>query len=287
MNEDDECCILCKCEFTRGYITQWYVQPCLDPLCLLILSTYSTVLTYSARCDTTCLIDLRPLISRNILQSCMKSWLERKEGKACPVCRVPISPDQLERFAVADSGSKTPTVVPPRIVNNEPVPRSRRTIEYNMASSSLTESIDMMESHGSFGSKIQTLVRHLLYLQVSDPGCKTIVFSAWADSLNSKYGPRMRCCSVLIIHHLQSFTSRFSKTVRFFQYSLFVFSYTSYLRYQSFARRPKQREAKRSQNIPYGPFLLRAITPWVSQLLSQQSDRLLIQYFLVNEKMQV
>ena len=43
----------------------------------------------------------------------------------------------------------------------------------------------MMESHGSFGSKIQTLVRHLLYLQVSDPGCKTIVFSAWADSLNS------------------------------------------------------------------------------------------------------
>lgn len=25
MDEDDECCILCKCEFTRGYITQWFV----------------------------------------------------------------------------------------------------------------------------------------------------------------------------------------------------------------------------------------------------------------------
>lgn len=23
LDEDEECCILCKCEFTRGYITQW------------------------------------------------------------------------------------------------------------------------------------------------------------------------------------------------------------------------------------------------------------------------
>lgn len=23
--EEDECCILCKCEFTKGYLTQWYV----------------------------------------------------------------------------------------------------------------------------------------------------------------------------------------------------------------------------------------------------------------------
>lgn len=115
----------------------------------------------------------------------MKAWLERKEGKACPVCRVAINPDQLERFAVADAEKMASVVAPPKIVNNEPAPKSRRIIEYNMVPDSLLESIDMMESHGSFGSKIQTLVRHLLFLDVSDPGCKTIVFSAWADSLNS------------------------------------------------------------------------------------------------------
>ncbi len=27
MDEDEEGCILCKCEFTRGYITQWCVAP--------------------------------------------------------------------------------------------------------------------------------------------------------------------------------------------------------------------------------------------------------------------
>ena len=26
LDEDEECCILCKCEFTRGYITQWCVS---------------------------------------------------------------------------------------------------------------------------------------------------------------------------------------------------------------------------------------------------------------------
>lgn len=43
-----------------------------------------------------------------------------------------------------------------------------------------------MECHGSYGSKIQTLVKHLLYLEVIEPGAKSIVFSAWADSLHSE-----------------------------------------------------------------------------------------------------
>ncbi|KAJ3979079.1 P-loop containing nucleoside triphosphate hydrolase protein [Lentinula detonsa] len=40
-----------------------------------------------------------------------------------------------------------------------------------------------MEAIGDYGSKIQTLVRHLLCLEQTDPGSKSIVFSAWADSL--------------------------------------------------------------------------------------------------------
>lgn len=43
-----------------------------------------------------------------------------------------------------------------------------------------------MECRGSYGSKIQTLVRHLLHIQNVDPGAKSIVFSAWADSLQSE-----------------------------------------------------------------------------------------------------
>ncbi|KAG6889213.1 hypothetical protein C0995_002673 [Termitomyces sp. Mi166 len=47
----------------------------------------------------------------------------------------------------------------------------------------LFSEINSMESFGDYGSKIQTLVRHLLYLKITDPDAKSIVFSAWADSL--------------------------------------------------------------------------------------------------------
>ena len=112
----------------------------------------------------------------------MKAWSSRKDGKSCPVCRTPIILDELQRFAI---DQKTQQSAPPKIVNNEPIPKSRRQIEYNVINPSIMEIIELTESHGSYGSKIQTLVRHLLYIQVVDPGAKSIVFSAWADSLHS------------------------------------------------------------------------------------------------------
>ena len=115
----------------------------------------------------------------------MKTWLLRKEGKACPVCRVAIHPDQMQRFVIGQKAISTD--VPARPVNNEPAPKSKRRIEYNLISPGVFKSIESMECHGSYGSKIQTLVRHLLYLKIIEPGPKSIVFSAWADSLLSKY----------------------------------------------------------------------------------------------------
>jgi E3 ubiquitin-protein ligase SHPRH len=52
----------------------------------------------------------------------------------------------------------------------------------------LFNDIQNMDSRGSYGSKIQTLTRHLLYLQIAEPAAKSIVFSAWADSLHSERG---------------------------------------------------------------------------------------------------
>ncbi|KAI0702634.1 SNF2 family N-terminal domain-containing protein [Earliella scabrosa] len=144
MDEDDKTCILCKCDFIRGYITH-----CAHVYC----------------------------------EECMKAWIARPEGKACPVCRVPINSDQLQRFTI-DNKLEQPSKPSPKILpNNEVVPRSRREIQYNFISPQTLQDIQAMEAYGSYGSKIETLVRHLLYLEVTDPGAKSIVFSAWADSL--------------------------------------------------------------------------------------------------------
>ena len=63
-------------------------------------------------------------------EDCMKAWLGK--GKACPICRVPIESDQLQRFAMVDPKTQLPAAAPARIVNNAPVPKSRREIQYNL-----------------------------------------------------------------------------------------------------------------------------------------------------------
>lgn len=141
-NDDENCCILCRCEFSRGHIT-----PCAHIFC----------------------------------ETCLKGWLARKEGKVCPVCRKGIDTDQLQRFSLKKKEDDE-QLLPRKLVNNE-LPKSHRRIEYNFIDKRLLEDIQTMESLGNYGSKIQTVVRHLLYLELSDPGSKTIVFSAWADSL--------------------------------------------------------------------------------------------------------
>ncbi|KAL1937944.1 hypothetical protein VTO73DRAFT_12694 [Trametes versicolor] len=144
MDEDERSCILCKCDFIRGYITQ-----CAHVYC----------------------------------EDCMKAWLARAGGKACPVCRVPINIDQLQRFSIDNKPGEPPQAPPKIMSNSEAVPRSRREIQYNFINPQIMQDIQAMESYGSYGSKIETLIRHLLYLDVVDPGTKSIVFSAWADSL--------------------------------------------------------------------------------------------------------
>ena len=52
---------------------------------------------------------------------------------------------------------------------------------------SIFSDIQSMETYGEYGSKIQTLVRHLLHVKLTDAGAKSIVFSAWADSLHSVF----------------------------------------------------------------------------------------------------
>ncbi|KAF5374399.1 hypothetical protein D9757_011841 [Collybiopsis confluens] len=141
MDEDEKCCILCRCEFERGFI----------PSCAHIF-----------------------------FEVCLKEWMAKKDGKSCPVCRVPIDLDHLQRFKLNEP-KEAPAPNP--IVNSEIVSVSHRKIEYNVIDPTIFETIQSMEAIGDYGSKIQTLVRHIMYLERVDPGSKSIVFSAWADSL--------------------------------------------------------------------------------------------------------
>ena len=100
--------------------------------------------------------------------------------------RVVINPNDLQRIYTRDMPESN--IDPTTSSSSGPPPKSTRVIEYNSIDGKLFEEIQGIQSIGNYGSKIQAIVRHLLYLQVKDPGSKSIVFSAWADSLYSKFG---------------------------------------------------------------------------------------------------
>jgi E3 ubiquitin-protein ligase SHPRH len=65
--------------------------------------------------------------------------------------------------------------------------KSRQSHEYNLLPDKDLKAILEVELESDrFGSKINFLVRHLLWLQQNDSNIKSVVFSAWADGLHSQ-----------------------------------------------------------------------------------------------------
>ncbi|KZT58177.1 hypothetical protein CALCODRAFT_495268 [Calocera cornea HHB12733] len=114
-------------------------------------------------------------------EDCLKAWLKKPGNKFCPVCRQPLSKQTIHRI-VFQAGEKVDEGEEP--VEPEPPSASSSHIDYNVIDLDLLREIEDIEAHGNYGSKVQALVKHLLYLKTKEPDAKSIVFSAWVDSLN-------------------------------------------------------------------------------------------------------
>jgi len=97
------------------------------------------------------------------------------------VCRQPLSQKTIHRINFR-AGQKVDEGEEP--VEPEPATVSSAHIDYNVIDLDLLREIEEIDAHGSYGSKVQALVKHLLYLKMKEPEAKSIVFSAWVDSLN-------------------------------------------------------------------------------------------------------
>ena len=81
-DDDEEICVLCKCEFVRGFITSWFVlesRSCL--LCSLTLLHSAHIFCQVRNAADYCLFHLM------YSQSCMQAWMVERDGKTCPICR--------------------------------------------------------------------------------------------------------------------------------------------------------------------------------------------------------
>lgn len=116
-------------------------------------------------------------------KECMMMWF--KSHHNCPVCKkalkssnlhdITFNPKQLQVHSEGPSRTAQDQLQTPQQGHNGAL---KKAMIYSEFSSEKLIEITSMELDGpSFTTKVDTLVRHILWLRESDPGAKSIVFS--------------------------------------------------------------------------------------------------------------
>ncbi|ATY66405.1 SNF2 family helicase [Cordyceps militaris] len=124
-------------------------------------------------------------------KACMMMWY--KSHRNCPVCKKQLKPEQLHDIAIKpqqlqilSEGSRTSSADKPRAERQPANSASglRNGIIYREFNADKLAEIKNVDLDGpSFTTKVDTLVRHLLWLREADAGAKSIIFSQYRDFL--------------------------------------------------------------------------------------------------------
>ncbi|KAI9755427.1 MAG: hypothetical protein M4579_004284 [Chaenotheca gracillima] len=112
-------------------------------------------------------------------RECIQLWW--RQHRTCPVCKKRLVQNDLHQITYKpqelqvqeESGSS----------HNDEAPKQSESSIYSGINSGTLNEIKNVDIEGSFGTKIDTLAQHLLWLRVHDPGAKSIVFSQYREFL--------------------------------------------------------------------------------------------------------
>ncbi|KAH7318727.1 putative SNF2 family helicase/ATPase [Stachybotrys elegans] len=124
-------------------------------------------------------------------KECMMMWFKAHHN--CPVCKralkssnlhdITIKPQQLQVHS--EEASRAGREGQSSFSASKPSDLQKKTMIYSEFNTDKLDEIKNIELEGpSFTTKVDTLVRHLLWLRESDPGAKSIIFSQYKDFLH-------------------------------------------------------------------------------------------------------
>ncbi|KAK0739257.1 SNF2 family N-terminal domain-containing protein [Apiosordaria backusii] len=148
-------------------------------------------------CQSTFSIGVLTVCGHQFCKECITLWW--KAHRKCPVCKkqlnsnnlhdITLKPQELKlhpESATAPVSSSNPNDKLPSSPTGSSKPTPTTTTIYsafNPEKLSQIKSIDLPSSGPTYTTKVDTLLRHLLWLRSSDPGAKSIVFSQYKEFL--------------------------------------------------------------------------------------------------------
>jgi E3 ubiquitin-protein ligase SHPRH len=113
---------------------------------------------------------------------CINTWWH--QHRTCPLCKqklgssdfkdINFKPGEMKAMEEARGPASPPQAS---------TPGSSNTSIYTDISDSTMREIKMIDLDGSYGTKIDMIARHLLWIRANDPGAKSIIFSQFGDFL--------------------------------------------------------------------------------------------------------
>lgn len=122
-------------------------------------------------------------------KDCIQMWL--KEHRTCPVCKrqlhrvdyhdITYKPQELRAQEEQANNVASPSKADSE--RSSPSSASVASIYSNISIDTMNQ-IKAIDLPGSYGTKIDTLARHILWIRENDPGAKSIIFSQYSEFLN-------------------------------------------------------------------------------------------------------
>ncbi|VBB75674.1 Putative SNF2 family helicase/ATPase [Podospora comata] len=148
-------------------------------------------------CQSTFSIGVLTVCGHQFCKECITLWW--KAHRKCPVCKrqlnsnnlhdISLKPQELKLHPESTTAAPAPSSSPndqPSSSSSPTSPSQPTTTIYstfNPEKLSQIKSIDLPSSGPSYTTKVDTLLRHLLWLRSSDPGAKSIIFSQYKEFL--------------------------------------------------------------------------------------------------------
>ncbi|KAH9860799.1 hypothetical protein J1614_012132, partial [Plenodomus biglobosus] len=120
-------------------------------------------------------------------KECINTWWH--QHRTCPLCKKKLTSSDFKDISFKPSEMKaqeeeqTQTQSTSSTATQASTPRDTVTSIYSSMSESMLQEIKMIDLPSSYGTKIDSIARHLLYLRSHDPGAKSIIFSQFSDFL--------------------------------------------------------------------------------------------------------
>ncbi|KAG9196708.1 E3 ubiquitin-protein ligase SHPRH [Alternaria panax] len=116
-------------------------------------------------------------------KECINQWWQ--VHRSCPTCKQKLSGSDFKdiTFKPTEIRAKEETTAPASPTQASTPGSSSTASIYSEISDSTMKEIKMIDLEGSYGTKVDMIARHLIWIRNNDPGAKSIIFSQFGDFL--------------------------------------------------------------------------------------------------------